>query len=171
MNSIQPYQVPSSKRPSRALKLATALMAGTLMLSGCVTDANSYSRSNIGYATELVPGRLVGIEPVEINGTNSGVGAVSGAALGGVLGSRVGRNNRGYRRGGNAAAGIGFAILGGLVGAAIEEGATGGNGFRYTIELEDGRDITVVQQDKTPVASIGSDVRVEYGRITRVLPG
>lgn len=160
----------TTPRPRRKMKLVAAALAGSMVLSGCVTDGSTYSRSDVGYATEVIPGRLIGIEPVRINGSNSGVGAVSGAALGGVLGSNVGRN-RGYRgRGGNAAGAIGFAILGGLLGAAIEEGATGGNGYRYTIELDDGRQITVVQRDGNPVAEVGSNVRVEYGRTTRILP-
>ncbi len=159
-----------SAKPKRILM--TALMAGALALGGCVTDANTYSRNSVGAVTETLAGRLIGVEPVRVQGTSSGVGAVSGAALGGALGSQVGRN-RGYygRGGGSVAAGVGFAILGGLVGAAIEEGATGGNGFRYTVELEDGRQISVVQRDKRPVGTVGSDVRVEYGRITRILPG
>ena len=164
-----------SKRSSslRRATLALALLGGASLATGCVTDGNTYSRYESGAVYETLTGRLIGVEPISINGTNSGVGAASGAALGGVLGSQIGRDRgfrRGYRSGGSVAGAVGFAILGGLVGAAIEDGATGGSGFRYTIELEDGREISVVQRDKNPVAPLGSDVRVEYGRTTRVLP-
>lgn len=151
-----------------------ALAAPLLLTAGCVTGANDYNRASVGVPSEIVNGRLVGIEPVRINGNRTGLGAASGAALGGALGSQVGRN-RGYRgryRGNtNVAGAIGFAILGGLVGAAIEEGATGGNGWRYTIELDDGRTITLVQGDRDPIARVGEPVRVEYGRRVRVLRG
>jgi len=158
----------------RKRALVAALAAPLLLTTGCVTGANDYNRASVGVPSEIVKGRLVGLEPVRINGNRSGLGAASGAALGGALGSQVGRN-RGYRgryRGNtNVAGAIGFAILGGLVGAAIEEGATGGNGWRYTIELEDGRTITLVQGDRDPIARVGEPVRVEYGRQVRVLRG
>ena len=150
-------------------RIFLSLLAGLFLLSGCVTGANDYSRDNVGVPYEIVSGRLIGIEPVRINGSRTGLGAASGAALGGALGSRVGDRGRYGRT--NVAGAIGFAILGGLVGAAIEEGATGGNGFRYTVELDDGREISVVQGDREPVTSVGSPVRVEYGRQVRVLPG
>lgn len=156
-------------RPKSKRMMIAALAAPLFLTTGCVTGANDYNRASVGVPYEILDGRLVGIEPVNIQGRQSGVGAVSGAALGGALGSRVGR--RGRYGGGNAAGAIGFAILGGLVGAAIEEGATGGNGFRYTVELEDGRTITVVQGDSRPVSPVGSNVRVEYGRTVRILPG
>ncbi len=155
-----------SKSASKVIFAAIA--ASTMLLSGCVTDGNTYNRSSVGVPSEILAGRLVGVEPINVQGSNSGIGAISGAALGGALGSNVGRNRR-YGRG-NAAAGVGFAILGGLVGAAIEQGATSSNGYRYTVELEDGRIITVVQKDRNPVTDVGSNVRVEYGRFVRILP-
>jgi len=159
-------------RPAKGRKahsLMALALSGVLLATGCVTDSNSYSRQSVGVPSEILTGRLVGSEPVRIDGSRSGAGALSGAALGGALGSQVGRNRR-YGRG-NVAGAIGFAVLGGLVGAAIEEGATGGDGFRYLIELEDGRRVSVVQRDNNPVARVGDPVRVEYGRIVRVLPG
>lgn len=169
---VEERVVVKAKASKTKTKLVAAFLAGTMVLSGCATDSNTYSRNSVGVATQTTNGRLIGIEPVQVQGSNSGLGALSGAALGGALGSQVGNNRRGFRRGGGSlAAGVGFAILGGLVGAALEEGASGGDGFRYTIELSDGRQVSVVQRDKQPVGQIGGNVRVEYGRIVRVLPG
>ena len=146
---IERVSVPARQR-SRGMKLLAAVMAGSMLATGCVTDGNTYSRAAVGVPYEVYEARLVGVEPVRIDGRQTGLGAASGAALGGALGSRVGRNRGYYGRRTNVAGAIGFAILGGLVGAAIEEGASGGNGFRYTLELEDGRTITVVQGDREP---------------------
>jgi len=168
VSTMQRQIIKSKTRPV----LAALLAAPALFVSGCVSGANDYDRAAIGVPYEIVPGRLVAIEPVNIQGRQSGIGAASGAALGGALGSRIG-DRRDYYGGNrtNVAGAIGFAILGGLVGAAIEDGATGGRGYRYSVELDDGRVISVVQGDRQPVAPVGADVRVEYGRNVRVLPG
>ncbi len=165
---VKKHFVKSKARPL----LAAFLAAPAVFLSGCVSGANDYDRAAIGVPYEIIPGRLVAIEPVNIRGRQSGIGAASGAALGGALGSRIGER-RDYYGGNktNVAGAIGFAILGGLVGAAIEDEATGGRGYRYSVELDDGRVISVVQGDRQPVGPVGAGVRVEYGRNVRVLPG
>jgi len=136
-------------------------------LGGCVSGlgGDDYGRYAVGVPASVYPGTLIGYEPVRIEGSRSGAGALSGAALAGGLGSTVGNSTAE-----GLAAGLGLAVVGGLLGAAIEEGVTGADGFRYTIELEDGRTIALVQADAAPVAPVGSRVRVEYGDRVRVLP-
>ncbi len=151
---------------SAPARLVAIAVAGA-MATACVTGGgNSYDRYSVGVPAEVFGGRLIGAEPVRLDGTQSGVGAVSGAAIGGALGSQIGGG-----RAENVAAGVGFALIGGLIGAALEEGATAQNAFRYTVELDDGRTISIVQADGHPIAQVGSRVRVEYGREVRVLPG
>ncbi|MFQ5562188.1 MAG: hypothetical protein ACE5FO_01330 [Parvularculaceae bacterium] len=147
-------------------RLAAIALAGAALAACAGGGAYDYDRYAVGVPAEVYGGRLIGVEPVRIGGTRSGVGAVSGAAIGGALGSEIGGG-----RAENVAAGVGLAVVGGLIGAAIEEDATSQDAFRYTVELDDGRTISVVQPDHRPVAAVGSRVRVEYGRAVRVLPG
>lgn len=155
--------VRSISAPARLVALALAGAAATACATGGAYD---YDRYAVGVPAEVYGGKLIGVEPVRIGGTRSGVGAVSGATIGGALGSEIGGG-----RAENVAAGVGLAVIGGLIGAAIEEDATSQSAFRYTVELDDGRTISIVQPDPGPVAAIGSRVRVEYGRAVRVLPG
>ena len=61
-------------------------------------------------------GVVESVRPVQIDGPDTGVGAVGGAALGGFAGSADRR-----RLGANAAGAIVGAILGGIIGNAVEQ--------------------------------------------------
>ncbi|HNM44293.1 glycine zipper 2TM domain-containing protein, partial [Plasticicumulans sp.] len=72
-----------------------------------------------GYQTRMTQtvqfGVVEGVRPVVIaDRYNSGVGALTGAAIGGIAGSAIGQGR------GAAIAAIGGALLGGLAGNAIE---------------------------------------------------
>ncbi|HVO87106.1 MAG TPA: glycine zipper 2TM domain-containing protein [Casimicrobiaceae bacterium] len=91
---------------------------------------------------------------VRMQGPDTGVGTVAGAALGGLAGSGIGSG------GGNAAAIIGGAILGGIAGNAVERDASKFNGVEVTVRLDSGRMIAVVQPDAGEFFRPGDRVRV-----------
>jgi outer membrane lipoprotein SlyB len=104
------------------------------------------------------------IRPVRIEGTRTIVGPAVGAAVGGLAGSEIGGGDEE-----SAIGAIAGAVLGGLAGAAIEEGVTRQEGAAYTIRLNDGSLVNVVQAG-APVAWPGQSVMIEYGERTRVMP-
>jgi len=158
----------SAARPARigAFRAAVVACLG-LIAAGCTSGlgGDDYGRSGVGVPAEAVNGTVVSVRQVRIEGTKSGVGTAGGAVAGGALGSTIGGG-----RAENIAAGIGGAILGGLIGAAAEEGVTRQTGMEYTIQLERGDTIVVVQGDDQPVALAGQPVRVLYGDRVRIQP-
>ncbi len=147
--------------------LGALSVAGTLVLGGCVSDlgANDYQRSAVGEVTHADSGVVIASRVIKIEGSNSGVGVVSGAGLGAVIGKEAGSHGRD-----SAIGAIGGAIVGGLLGAAIENSATERTGFAYTIKLDrDGEIITITQGGDVAIAN-GTPVWIEYGERARVLP-
>ena len=137
--------------------VAVVLAAG-LVLSGCPASMSggAYTRSQAREAQEVRLGYVESVRQVLIEGTKSGVGAVSGAALGGVAGSTIGRGR------GQVAGAIGGAVLGGLAGSAIEENATRQPGLEITVQLDNGRMVAVTQAADEPFYP-GDRVRVLIG--------
>jgi len=137
--------------------VAVVLAAG-LVLSGCPASMSggAYSRDQAREAQEVRLGYVESVRQVLIEGTRSGVGAVGGAALGGVAGSTIGRGR------GQVAGAIGGAVLGGLAGSAIEENATRQPGLEITVQLDNGRMVAVTQAADEPFYP-GDRVRVLIG--------
>jgi outer membrane lipoprotein SlyB len=110
-------------------------------------------------------GTVEGTHKVRIEGTKSQVGTTAGSIVGGIAGSGAADG-----RTGQVAAVLG-AVVGGMVGSAAEEAYTRENGIEYTIELEDGNYISVVQavNDKEEIKT-GDKVRViESDGVARVV--
>ncbi len=104
---------------------------------------------------------------VQVAGTRSGAGAAIGAASGGLVGSTIGQ---GWRE--RTVAGVGGALIGGLAGAAIEEGVTSGHAFEFLIQEDQGGTISVIQTNEEAIRP-GERVAISRGdrvRITRA-PG
>ncbi|PWV59082.1 glycine zipper 2TM domain-containing protein [Plasticicumulans acidivorans] len=136
--------------------VATVLLAG--LVSGCVQPNYTYSgpygaaaygsSSYAGYETRQLQtvqyGVVDTVRQVAIGAQNSGVGALTGAALGGVAGSAVGQGR------GAVAAAIGGALIGGLAGNAIESSSGQRYGLEITVRLDSGRVVAVTQGADEP---------------------
>jgi outer membrane lipoprotein SlyB len=143
-------------------------LVAALGLSACApTNTNTtYSAGSIGVAAQVRYGTIVGMRPVQIAGSQSGVGAVTGAVAGGALGSTVGGDWRA-----RTAAGVGGALLGGLAGSAVERGVTQGQAVEFTIRPDGGGpDFTVVQTNELNF-SPGERVTVSFGDRVRIARG
>jgi outer membrane lipoprotein SlyB len=141
------------------------VVIAALAVSACapVRGGDVYRRGETLRAQSVELGVVEQARPVRIEGPDTGVGTVGGAALGGIAGSTVGRGS------GSVAAAIGGAILGGIAGNAIERDANARNGVELTVRLDNGRMLAVVQQDVGEVFRPGDRVRVlSDGRHTRV---
>jgi len=84
-------------------------------------------------------GIILAAAPVDQAGENTGAGAVTGMVIGGVAGGQVGAGA------GKALAVIGGIIAGQIAGSAAEAALQHHDGMAYTIRLDDGRVLTVLQ--------------------------
>lgn len=119
-----------------------ALGCAALFSTGCATSSsgNVFTRDEALHASVMVEGTVIEVRAGKIEGEQSGLGAVGGAAMGGVVGNLFGGGK------GNTIATVGGAIAGGLAGNAVEKGVTGSRAYQITVKLDDGRTIVVVQE-------------------------
>lgn len=143
-----------SSRLSVLLVASLALAGGAL--SGCAssTAGNVYSRSDARTAQVVKFGTVEAIQPVKIEGTNSYIGAATGAVLGGLAGSTIGHGA------GQKAAIVAGAVGGGLAGKAAEGALTKADGLEITVRLENGNVMAIVQEQSEQQFQVGQRVRV-----------
>jgi outer membrane lipoprotein SlyB len=139
----------------------------SLLLGACASEKGGdvYSRDQVRQVQHFKVGTVEGTHKVRIEGTKSQVGTTAGGIVGGIAGSGAADG-----RTGQVAAVLG-AVVGGIVGSAAEEAYTRENGIEYTIKLEDGNYISVVQaaNDKEEIKA-GDKVRViESDGVARVV--
>ena len=135
-------------------------------LAGCATSKSGdvYSRDEALREQTVRLARVESVRPVTIQGTRSGIGAASGAVVGGVAGSGVGHGK------GSTIAGVLGAVGGGVAGQAIEEGTTRKNGVEITVRLQNG-ELRAIVQEETDKFVAGQKVRLlTSGGVTRVSP-
>ncbi len=134
--------------------LAASALAIT---AGCASvGPQDYSYSEARVMESVAYGTIESVRPARLNEDHAPVGTVAGAAVGGVLGSTLGRGA------GGAVTTILGAVGGGLAGNAIEHSATAQNGEEIVVRLDNGATIAVVQ---------GGSQGFEAGQRARVLTG
>jgi len=116
-------------------------VAGLAFLSGCASSLSSgaYSRDSARQMQTVYYGTVQSVRTVQIEGTKTPVGTGAGAITGGILGSQVGGGT------GRSLATVGGVVLGGLAGSAAEEGITRQPGYEITVQLDNGRTVSIVQ--------------------------
>lgn len=125
-------------------------------LTACLPESRSgdvYTRDQARTGQSVNYGTILRVEPVTIEGTQSGAGTVAGGAMGGALGSAVGSGS------GRVIATVGGAILGGITGTAIEKGVTTVQGVEIEVQLDNG-ELLVVVQENDAVYKVGDRIRV-----------
>ena len=129
------------------------------VLLSCVPatqTGTSYSRSEARVLQQVKIGRVLDVAEVVIEGTKSGAGGIVGGAVGAIAG-----RNTGSGAGGKIAAVLGGTV-GSVVGAKIEEATTRARGCEYTIRLEKGEVVSVVQavDSKAVPIVVGDEVKL-----------
>lgn len=149
----------------RHILFALSVTMVCLSLIGCARNISpdNYSADSAGQVNNAVKGVIVNARPVDISGSQSGVGGTAGAAGGAVAGSAIGGGTRA-----NILGAIGGALIGGMAGSAIEEGVTRQQGMEYIVETKSGSLITIVQGTDAPLA-VGTRVIIIYGKKARVI--
>ena len=138
--------------------------AAVLGLSACApTNTNTtYTGADIGRTAQVSYGVITSMRPVTVQGGNTGVGTLGGAALGGVAGSYIGGDPRM-----NAIGAIGGAIIGGIAGTAAEKSVSQGQAVEFVIREDSGQTIAVVQTNEENFR-VGERIVLTRGARTRI---
>ena len=112
----------------------------------------SYSRDEARTVQNIKLGTVIDAVPVKIEGTKTGAGGAVGGAIGGLAGSTVDDGTTAD------IAAVVAGAAGAIIGAKTEDALTRANGTEYTIRLEDGELISVVQaNDKSAEPIVAGD--------------
>ncbi|HEY5805229.1 MAG TPA: glycine zipper 2TM domain-containing protein [Lysobacter sp.] len=142
-----------------AVAMSCALVAAC---SSTPQSSSSFSSSQAGRAQSVQWGTIEGIRAVTITNDNRRVGTATGAVLGGIAGSTIGSGTRA-----NTAGAVAGAVAGGAVGNSVT--ATTTNAVEFTVRLESGASLAVVQPGSVNEYRVGDRVRVTSdGTTTRV---
>ena len=136
-----------------ALGLAFPLAACVPPQTGNVVDAGQ-----VQVAQNVTLGTILGATPVAVRGANPGgelAGTAGGAALGGAIGNQIGDGE-----GRDIARAIGV-IAGGVAGNRAAGNATVQQSLEWTVRLDNGRTISVIQSE--PTFARGQRVQVIQG--------
>jgi len=126
-----------------AVILSTALIVIAPLFSGCTSSQSGqvYTSGQAQKSLSVYYGTIIELRQVTIQDKTSGTGAVLGGVAGGVIGSTIGSGR------GRTLATVGGALAGLAAGNAIEKQAGTKPAIEFTIELDNGRLMAVVQED------------------------
>jgi outer membrane lipoprotein SlyB len=148
------------KGEQKMKKLILVVALGAL--AGCAIAPHS---ANVYHVRETMNEQSVRMATVEsvrdvtLTGGTSDVGAMTGAALGGIAGSTVGGGR------GALAATIAGAVVGGVIGQKVEQDANNRKGLEITVRLDQGGDLRAITQEADEQFRAGERVRlVSNGR-------
>lgn len=143
------------------------LIAGlsVVALAACTTaDPNVIQRYDTQRMSQVQDATVISVRPVTVDGSQSGVGGVSGAVIGGVAGSSVGGSREGF------IVGVLGAVAGAVIGNAVERNATKENAVEVLVQLRNGERRSIVQgrTDETTLAPGEPVELVTSGGRTRI---
>jgi outer membrane lipoprotein SlyB len=126
-----------------AFMLAAAIFLFLPLFASCTTSQSGqiYSSDQAQRSLNVYYGTIIELRQVTIQDRTSGGGAVVGGVAGGVLGSTIGSGR------GRTLATVGGALAGLAAGNAIEKQVGTKPAVEFTIELDNGQTMAVVQED------------------------
>jgi outer membrane lipoprotein SlyB len=137
------------------------LAGACALLSACAPNfsPNTYSSNAVQLANKVEAGTIIGFREVKIS-ANGNIGAVTGGAVGGVLGAEYANS---------ALVAVGGTTVGGMLGNALEHAARDTTGWEYIIRKDNGDMLSVTQREATPL-TLAQRVLVIMGPQARVVP-
>lgn len=149
-------------------KIACAVMIASLVsvTTGCTYRASeSYSRYDANQTMNVEYGTVRELRHVNMRGYSDGVGAVTGAVIGGITGNAVsGRWDKGL----GTMLGI---LVGGLVGTTAQQNMTQQAGWELILQLDSGRTVAIAVPATSTQFVVGQRVKLmEGGNNSRVVP-
>lgn len=144
------------------MKKLIVFVLSSLLLTNCAKNLSSsdYSEDEAGAVKHTYKGVVIGARAVKVQGgdnlEDNKAGLIGGGLAGGLLGSQLGQGR------GQVVGAVLGAAAGALGGSLLEKGLKSQEGMEYSVELKDGRIITIVQGRDNPL-SIGQHVLVMIG--------
>ena len=133
--------------------VTVAFIAALGTLAACQTaNPDVVSRYDAQRMSSVQDATVLSVRPVTLQGSQSGIGTVGGAVIGGIAGSNVG----GPRTGGIV--GLVGAIAGGLIGNAVERDATQQQAVEILVQLKNGDRRAVIQGIGADAFAVGDPV-------------
>ncbi len=131
------------------------VMFALALAGGCSTPSSGrmVSRHEARVAWDVRYGEVTAVDEAVIEGRRTPLGRIGGGWIGYEAGRTVGGGS------GRAIAGAVGAVAGAVAGQAIEERATREEAWQFTVELDGGRSIAIVQARDESFA-VGERVRV-----------
>ena len=142
-------------------------IASTVCHASTACDRSSPRKAPRGTSSSALPERPSiiwrSVRPVVVEGSQSGIGAVSGGVVGGIAGSSVGGSRE------SAAIGVIGAVAGGVIGNAMERAGTREAAVELLVQLRNGERRAIVQaQGKDQFLPGDAVILVTTGGKTRV---
>lgn len=150
-----------ARRQQMALRIIGALVGLTVVAGGLLTTLQAHAGTSAvkpsAPAASATHGTVQAVRAVLVKGQGSGVGVVTGAVLGGLVGNQMGKGT------GNTVMTVGGAVAGGYAGNEVEKNVKKKTLFKTTVKLDDGsvHDYTVGQQ-----FAVGAKVHVSGKKLT-----
>ena len=150
-------------------KLNKALIISLILsFGGCANSSlqpDTYDRDSVQKISNVLYGEVVSLKNVEIEG-----GATSGSIVGGLVGAATGSNMSDSKPESEIGAVLGGAI-GATIGGNLSKNFQSRDGIQLTLNMDDGRTISVVQEVGGYIFSVGDLVEVVTTKgKTRVSP-
>jgi len=145
--------------PALKHALFLAALLAVLLFSGCASYGGyqSVPSSSVGAVQRVQQGEVIATRTVVIDGQATARGQSSGAIIGSAAGQTLGEGS------GRILAAAGGGVLGGIVGGMVEKQLTTRQAQELTVELEDGRRIVVIQEQRNAGFLEGDQVKVTIG--------
>jgi outer membrane lipoprotein SlyB len=137
-------------------QITVILVLAIMALVGCQTTSQggrTVTRDQAQRPLTVYSGTVLRVADVQIQGRETGAGAVGGAVVGGIVGSTIGSGR------GRTLATTGGALAGAAGGSAIEQRRATRPGLEIEVELDDGRIMAIVQE-KDDEFFVGDRVRL-----------
>jgi outer membrane lipoprotein SlyB len=138
------------------LKTLVPLALAGLLGACSTTSPDVIARSDAGRLSSVQSGTVEAVRAVTVEGTQSGVGAAAGALVLGHAGSSVGSRRE------QVAVGTLGAVLGGVLGNAIERSSNREDALEIVVRLPDGGRQAVVQAKGAEVFKPGDAVTIVF---------
>ena len=127
------------------------------LVSGCASNSGrSYTSEEARRAQSVQTGTIVSLTEATIEEDPSGLGSVAGGVVGGVAGSTIGGGK------GRVLGALGGAVVGAVAGALGEKALRTQKAYEFTIKLDSGQTLSVVQAVDDNYA-VGDKVRILTG--------
>jgi outer membrane lipoprotein SlyB len=138
------------------LKTLVPLALAGLLGACSTTSPDVIARSDAGRLSSVQSGTVEAVRAVTVEGTQSGVGAAAGALVLGHAGSSVGSRRE------QVAVGTLGAVLGGVLGNAIERSSNREDALEIVVRMPDGGRQAVVQAKGAEVFKPGDAVTIVF---------